>query len=107
MFLSACIAGLEIGFSYLLICTLYGSVDEQVIFKLFGLAYPLGFVLVIMGKSALFTEQTLVLALPVLNRQRSFLEMLNVWGWVILGYGLGGAIVEVYLNIGFFESNKK
>ncbi|MDT0295352.1 formate/nitrite transporter family protein [Mesonia ostreae] len=102
LFLSACIAGLEIGFSYLLICMLYfllgGSVDEQVIFKLFGLAYPLGFVLVIMGKSALFTEQTSVLALPVLNGQRTFLEMLSVWGWVILGNLIGGILFVFFIG---------
>lgn len=102
LFWSACIAGLEIGFSYLLICTLYfllgGTVNEQIIFKLFGLAYPLGFVLVIMGKSALFTEQTSVLALPVLNGQRTFWEMLSVWGWVILGNLIGGIVFVFFIS---------
>jgi len=96
MFLSACIAGLEIGFSYLLICSLYflmeGSFSESVIFKMFAAVYPLGFILVILGKSALFTEQTSVLALPVLNRQRSILELLNIWGVVILGNIIGGIV---------------
>jgi formate/nitrite transporter FocA (FNT family) len=83
MFLSSCIAGLEIGFSYTLICTLYflmdGKFSDQVIYKSFALVYPLGFILVILGKSALFTEQTSVLALPVLNRQRTIFELLKVW----------------------------
>jgi len=96
MFLSACIAGLEIGFSYTLICTLYflmdGKVSDPVIFKSFALVYPLGFILVILGKSALFTEQTSVLALPVLNRQRTIFELLKVWLVVILGNILGGVI---------------
>jgi len=96
IFLSACIAGLEIGFSYLLICTLYfllgGKVEENIIFKLFGLVYPLGFIMVILGKSVLYTEQTSVLALPVLNGQRSILELLSIWGVVIIGNVLGGII---------------
>jgi len=96
MFLSACIAGLEIGFSYTLICTLYflmeGSVPESVIFKMFGAVYPLGFILVVLGKSALFTEQTSVLALPVLNRQRTIFELLTIWGVVILGNIIGGIV---------------
>jgi len=96
IFLSACIAGLEIGFSYLLICTLYfllvGKVEENIIFKLFGLVYPLGFIMVILGKSVLYTEQTSVLALPVLNGQRSLLELLSIWGIVIIGNVLGGII---------------
>jgi len=96
IFLSACIAGLEIGFSYLLICTLYfllvGKVEENIIFKLFGLVYPLGFIMVILGKSVLFTEQTSVLALPVLNGQRTVLELLSIWGVVIIGNILGGIL---------------
>ena len=78
LFLSAVIAGLEIGFSYLLVCALYyllgGSLSEYMVLKLFSVVYPVGFVLVILGKSALFTEQTSVLTLPVLNGQRSFLN---------------------------------
>lgn len=96
IFLSACIAGLEIGFSYVLVCTLYfllqGSMDETIIFRLFGVVYPLGFIMVILGKSALFTEQTSVLALPVLNRQRSIRELLQIWGIVILGNIIGGIV---------------
>lgn len=102
LFLSACIAGLEIGISYMLICTLYflleGSVDENVIFKLFGLVYPVGFILVVLGKSALFTEQTSVLALPVLNGQRTFWDMLSVWGWVILGNLIGGILFVFFIG---------
>lgn len=95
--MSACIAGLEIGFSYLLVATLYftfeGKLEENTIFKLFGLVYPLGFIMVILGKSVLYTEQTSVLALPVLNGQRSFLELLTIWFIVIIGNLLG----EFYL----------
>ncbi len=107
MFLSSCIAGLEIGFSYVLICTLYSLLDgkfsEVVIYKMFGIVYPLGFILVILGKSALFTEQTSVLALPVLNRQRTVLALLKVWGVVILGNIIGG-IVFVF-SIGSLASH--
>lgn len=102
MFLSAIIAGLEIGFSYLLICMLYqvlgGSLNEDVVIKLFSVVYPVGFVLVILGKSALFTEQTSVLALPVLNGQRSIWELLGVWAVVILGNILGGMFFVFFIG---------
>jgi len=102
MFLSSCIAGLEIGFSYMLICTLYylldGKFSESVIFKMFGAVYPLGFILVILGKSALYTEQTSVLSLPVLNRQRTIFELLQIWGVVILGNILGGIIFLISIG---------
>lgn len=103
MFLSGIIAGLEIGFSYLLVCAVYflfgGSFDDKFVFKLFGLVYPLGFILVIVGKSALFTEQTSVLALPVLNGQRSVLDLLRVWGLVIAGNIIGGMIFAAFIGV--------
>lgn len=102
MFLSSGIAGLEIGFSYVLVCTVFfllqGSVDDAVIYKLFGVVYPLGFILVILGKSALFTEQTSVLALPVLNGQRSIWELLQIWGIVIIGNVIGGIAFVFFIG---------
>ena len=98
--LSAIIAGLEIGFSYFLICSLYyllsGTIAENIIFKLFSLVYPTGFILVVLGKSALFTEQTSVLTIPVLNRQRTIWELLRVWGLVILGNLVGGILFTLF-----------
>ncbi|NHE56663.1 formate/nitrite transporter family protein [Cyclobacterium plantarum] len=102
IFLSACIAGLEIGFSYLLICTLYflliGKLDENLIYKMFALVYPLGFIMVILGKSVLYTEQTSVLALPVLNGQRTILELLSIWGVVIIGNTMGGILFIFFIE---------
>jgi formate/nitrite transporter FocA (FNT family) len=101
--LSAIIAGLEIGFSYFLICSLYyllsGSVAENTIFKLFSFVYPVGFVLVVLGKSVLFTEQTSVLTIPVLNGQRTIWELLRVWGLVILGNIGGGILFTLFISL--------
>jgi formate/nitrite transporter FocA (FNT family) len=100
--LSAFIAGLEIGFSYFLICSIYylfdGKVAENTIFKLFSLVYPVGFILVVLGKSALFTEQTSVLALPVLNGQRKISELFRIWGLVILGNVIGGILFTLFIS---------
>lgn len=102
VFLSSCIAGLEIGFSYVLVCTLYylfaGSIDEAYIYKMFGFVYPIGFILVILGRSALFTEQTSVLALPVLNGQRTIWELLQIWGIVIFGNVIGGILFVFFIT---------
>jgi formate/nitrite transporter FocA (FNT family) len=101
--LSAVIAGLEIGISYLLICTLFYSLSGKIanihIFKLFSLVYPVGFILVILGKSALFTEQTSVLTLPVLNGQRSIWELLRIWTLVILGNIVGGILFALFISV--------
>lgn len=101
--LSAIIAGLEIGVSYFMVCTLYyllsGKIAEDSIFKLFSIVYPVGFILVVVGKSALFTEQTSVLTLPVLNGQRSVLEILRVWGLVIFGNITGGILFTLFISL--------
>jgi formate/nitrite transporter FocA (FNT family) len=62
---------------------------ENTIFKLL-LVYPIGFVLVVLGKSALL-RQTSVLT-SVLNGQRTIWELLRVWGLVILGNLIGGVL---------------
>jgi formate/nitrite transporter FocA (FNT family) len=73
--------------------------EESAIYQLFGLVYPVGFILVILGKSALFTEQTSVLTLPVLNGQRSIWELFRIWGLVILGNIAGGIIFTLFIGL--------
>ncbi|TKD66081.1 formate/nitrite transporter family protein [Flavobacterium sp. ASW18X] len=96
VFISALIAGLEIGFSFLLLAILHhllkGKVSKDLLFPLLAFAYPVGFIIVVLGKSILFTEQTSLLTLPVLHKRRSVKELLQLWGIVILGNLLGGYI---------------
>ncbi len=99
--LSSFTAGLEIGFSYLLICVLFffltGKVEDGTIFKAIAVVYPFGFLMIILGQSILFTEQTSLLALPVLNRKRSLGSLLGLWGLVIAGNLLGGFLITFLL----------
>ncbi|HIB38135.1 formate/nitrite transporter family protein [Mesonia sp.] len=99
--LSSMTAGLEIGFSYLLICSLFSFFQDQftnqTLFKLIAFVYPLGFILVILGQSILFTEQTSLLTLPVLNRKRSFGSLFRIWGLVIFGNLIGGFLIALTL----------
>ncbi|MBW2962833.1 formate/nitrite transporter family protein [Mesonia aestuariivivens] len=99
--LSSIAAGLEIGFSYLLICTLLyffkDKVEKDTLFKLITFVYPIGFILVILGQSILFTEQTSLLTLPVLNNKRGFGSLFKIWGLVILGNLIGGILMGVTL----------
>jgi formate/nitrite transporter FocA (FNT family) len=102
VFLSAIVAGLELGFSYLMVCALFffcdGTLTEDTIFKLIGIVYPVGFIMVIVGKSALFTEQTSILVLPVLNGQRSVWQLLRLWTDVIIGNIIGGIIFALFIS---------
>ena len=96
LFLSSFNAGLEIGFSFLLLATLFhlliGTVLQPFSYRLFALVYPVGFVLVILGRSILFTEQTSLLTLPVLNGNQSLTDLLKLWAIVIFGNVIGGSI---------------
>lgn len=105
IWISSFSAGLEIGFSYLLISVLYtfleGKVSEAANFKLMALVYPVGFMLIIGGKSILFTEKTSLLMLPVLNKKRSISTLLKTWLIVIFGNLIGGflmAFIIVWLG---------
>jgi len=99
--MSSLTAGLEIGFSYLMICSLFyflsGKLAEDTIFKMMAFVYPLGFILVVLGQSILFTEQTALLTLPVLNKKRDVLSLLRIWGLVISGNLIGGYLIALLL----------
>lgn len=112
--LSSFTAGLEIGFSFLMLCSLFsfleGKVAEETIFKLIALVYPIGFILVVLGKSILFTEQTSLLALPVLNNRRSVWSLFQIWGVVIFGNLAGGMLIALTVSwlgsgLNLFEAN--
>lgn len=103
--LSSFTAGLEIGFSYLLLATLFFFLQDKVsadtAFKMLSFVYPFGFIMVIVGQSILFTEQTSLLALPVLNKKQSAGNLLKLWSFVIIGNLLGGwAMAGVLVWIG-------
>lgn len=111
--LSSFTAGLEIGFSFLMICSVFsffqGKVAEDTLFKLIALVYPIGFILVILGQSILFTEQTSLLTLPVLNNHRSIWSLFKIWGIVILGNVIGGMLIALTLawigpKLGIFDA---
>lgn len=111
--LSSFTAGLEIGFSFLMICSVFGffqgKVAEETIFKLIALVYPIGFILVVLGQSILFTEQTSLLTLPVLSNKRSVYSLFKIWGVVILGNLVGGILIALTLswigpNLGLFDA---
>jgi formate/nitrite transporter FocA (FNT family) len=97
---------------YLMICTLVyflsGKLAEDTIFKMIAFVYPLGFILVVLGQSILFTEQTALLTLPVLNKKRDILSLLRIWGLVISGNLIGGYLIALLLlwlgpNLNLFD----
>lgn len=94
LFLSGISAGLEIGFSVFLMAALYtkfqGIVNPSLMDVLLALAYPLGFIFVIIGRSELFTEHTTLAVLPVLNGNATVKSLLLLWLLVYAGNLVGG-----------------
>ena len=100
--LSAFTAGLEIGFSVMLMGILHamfsGKVDDHILSLIVAAGYPLGFIFVIIGRSELFTEQTALAILPVLNGRASVRELLALWGFVIAGNLIGGSLFAIFIT---------
>ncbi|MGE7417311.1 formate/nitrite transporter family protein [Methylobacterium tarhaniae] len=64
------------------------------------LGYPLGFLIVILGRLQLFTEQTIVTVLPLATRPsgRALVATARLWGIVLLG-NLIGTAAAASLNV--------
>lgn len=96
LFTSAFTAGLEIGISFFVILSAFallkGVVPDDYAMVLSSLLYPIGFIIVVIGQSLLFTEQTSLLSLPVLNKIEPLHKLLRLWGIVIAGNVVGGCL---------------
>ncbi|MGC1513990.1 MAG: formate/nitrite transporter family protein, partial [Maribacter sp.] len=111
-FLSSFMAGLEIGFSFMLVAIIYslfgGKIEDTYVPYLASFVYPLGFILVVLGKSVLFTEQTSLLSLPVISGRKTVVDVMSLWGIVIVGnliggYFIGGFIVWIGPELGIIS----
>ena len=101
LFISALSAGLEIGFSIFLMGVFFtlfnGQVSNEILHVLISLAYPIGFIFVIIGRSELFTEHTTLAILPVLNKTASIKSLFILWGIILIGNLIGGYIFGAIL----------
>ncbi|MCA1761858.1 MAG: formate/nitrite transporter family protein [Cryomorphaceae bacterium] len=102
LFLSAFTAGLEIGFSILIMGVLYTVLnphyDENVLHLIVSLGYPLGFIFVIIGRSQLFTEQTALAMVPMLNGNTTLSQLLRLWLVVFIGNIIGGVLFSILIT---------
>jgi formate/nitrite transporter FocA (FNT family) len=90
---SAVTAGLTIGWSFVGGAYAASLVGPEHRFAVSAAVYPLGFILVIIGRSQLFTENTLEPVIPVLARPslESLGKMLRLWAIVLFGNMAGAA----------------
>src|SRR4051812_42738498 len=61
------------------------------------LGYSVGFLMVILGRQQLFTENTLTPMLPLLQRRdgKTFMNVMRLWGIVLLANLLGAAAIAL------------
>ena len=101
LMLSAFSAGLDIGFSVLLMAVVFtlfhGVFPEPVVKFMVANMYPLGFIFVILGRSELFTEHTTLAVLPVLQGLASVKKLFRLWFIVYVSNVAGGLIFALIL----------
>ena len=97
LFLSGLAAGLSIGLTFLARAALTGLTPGDSSGLVGNLLYPVGFLLIVMGRYQLFTENTLTPVTLVLTRIASLPTLLRVWGVVLLANVLGAALVALVL----------
>lgn len=97
LFLSGLSAGLEIGLSLLLVGVMKtlaaGELSRSAVEILVANMYSFGFILIVLGRSELFTEQTSLAVMPVLNRLASVGALLRLWTVVYIGNLSGAAAI--------------
>ena len=92
---SSLAAGLSMGFSMLVPALLQAQLPDAPAWKLVVAAgYTVGFLIVILARQQLFTENTTTAVLPLMSKPglRPLLRLLRLWGIVLLGNIVGGAV---------------
>ncbi len=96
-------AGLTMGFSFLCLAIVRSALPDAPWSRLiFGAGYTVGFVIVILGRQALFTESTLTAMLPLLVRRDmpTLVATLRFWAIVLAANLLGTYVFAALLHYG-------
>ena len=98
LFWSGIVAGIAMGFSILTLALLrmhLPDADWEPLVSSFG--YAAGFLIVVLGRQQLFTENTLTVVLPVLAERTAsaFGDLSRVWGTVIVANWIGCVLIAL------------
>jgi formate/nitrite transporter FocA (FNT family) len=95
-------AGLDVGFSVLLMGVMFTLVDgifaDPIVKILVANMYSIGFIFVILGRSELFTEHTTLAFLPVLNRRASLRSLARLWGAIYTSNLVGATLFALLVT---------
>ena len=96
LFFSGLAAGLSIGLSFVARAALSAIVGDADALASMAL-YPIGFLLIVLGRYQLFTENTLTPVTLVLTKIAAIPQLLRVWGVVLAANVLGAALIGFVL----------
>ena len=104
LFISSLSAGLEVGFSILVIGIIYTLFKTEIspgkLYLMMALVYPIGYIFVIIGRSELFTEHTVLATIPVFNGKASLKSLVNLWIIIYAGNLFGGYLLaQLFYNL--------
>nr|WP_257017781.1 formate/nitrite transporter family protein [Serratia fonticola] len=111
LLLSALAAGLSMGASLAAKGIFHARLpDDPSRFFIENIGYTFGFIIVIMARQQLFTENTVTAVLPIMHKPtpKNFVILFRLWGIVLLGNLLGtglAALAFIYMPI-FDESTR-
>jgi formate-nitrite transporter family protein len=103
LLISSFSAGLDLSFSVLLMgvmLTMLGTAASEPAAQIaVAMMYSIGFILVILGRSELFTEHTTRAVYPVLTGHASLAALLRLWALIYVGNLAGAALFSKLITI--------
>lgn len=100
LLLSSLAAGMELGVGPFLMAVLHtltqGVYSRPAVELLVASSYAVGFILVVVGRSELFTEHTALAVQPVIARQASVGSLMRLWGLVLGGNMVGATLFALF-----------
>lgn len=91
------IAGIDVGIGVLAKLSVLEATGSEL---LGGLAFSIGFIAILLGKSELFTENFLIPVTAALRRRRTVGSLLRLWGLTGLGNLAGGWVIMAIIVLG-------
>lgn len=91
------IAGIDVGIGVLAKLSVLEATGSEL---LGGLAFSIGFIAILLGKSELFTENFLIPVTAAMRKRRSYVSLLRLWGLTGIGNLAGGWVIMAIIVVG-------
>ncbi|MDT3249399.1 formate/nitrite transporter family protein [Serratia sp. root2] len=108
---SAVAAGLSMGASLAAKGIFHARLpDDPSRFFIENIGYTFGFIIVIMARQQLFTENTVTAVLPIMHKPtpKNFLILFRLWGVVLLGNLIGTGLASLaFIHMPIFDDNTR